>query len=176
MTLYTIVTLVQPDGQLLRLISSFLCFHPYLGVTVLRSNILEMFLIHQHIQGYGPEHWLEDPVQDLLDVIILWPERNTSMKRADCLDGFAGISTVLVWPLETVTTRENWLIHSKTERKCILSWLFETWWLITMWPNRQRGNTQTETRWTTLPTTLKWPPGPLACCRFITSPSNTSKW
>lgn len=49
------------------------------------------------------QHWLEDTDQDLLDVIILCPEReNISlqvMKVADCLDGFAGISSlsVAIW-------------------------------------------------------------------------------
>lgn len=47
MTFPTVVTLVQPDVELLKLIS----FHcPFLGVPVLHSNIFEFFLIHQHIQ------------------------------------------------------------------------------------------------------------------------------
>lgn len=81
MILYTIVTLVQPDTQLLKLISSFLCFHPVLGATMVRSNILEMFLIHQQCTRWSEQHWPEDPIPDLLDGIILCPERENIFKH-----------------------------------------------------------------------------------------------
>lgn len=81
MILCAIVTLVQPDPQLLKLISSFLCFHPVLGVTVVRSNILEMLLIQQQCTRWSKQHWPEDPVQDLLDGIILCPEGENIFKH-----------------------------------------------------------------------------------------------
>lgn len=90
MILYTIVTLVQPDAQpdaqLLKLITSFLCFHPVLGATMVQSNILEMFLINQQCTKWSEQHWPEDPVQDLLDGITLCPERERT-SISTCYEG-----------------------------------------------------------------------------------------
>lgn len=54
-----------------------------------------------------------------------------NMKVADCLNGVVGNSDVLLWPSETMTTGEKWLIRSGMCRKCTscsrLELMIQTW-------------------------------------------------